>query len=713
MHYNPYLTPNSNMYDHCSLPLVKLQPRHLIIIGVLSMAFVASFLIRAQPLEYGFQLHEFDPFFNYRATEYMLENGLDAYYEWNDTLSWYPDGRDISATSQVALHQTTAAAYTIFGFGSSLYEFTIIFPAVIGSMTAVVIFALVRVIGGTTAGLISSMLFAVSLPIIIRGTAGWFKSEPLGIFYGLLGVYLFLSGIRTNTRPVAAAKLVFGALFISLSFSAWGGAQFFILPLALFIISLPFLRKDSAFTIWTIPLFTVTLLGTSLLYERPGTDFIFGLGGVAVAGATVFLVVSHIIRRVRPQNILRNSAILLAAMLVGGMAVLPLATEDGTMSSPSFRYLHALNPFLSSVSPLTDSISEHQPTTISQSFVFHSILMVFAGVGVWLLLDRRTAEFHKIPSELLAFALIIGMFGVYVSSTFIRLEVFGSIAVIILSSLGISVLIRRLMVDVSRSRAGVPARMIMIAGISILLAMPLAIPNYSTVSAVSGPPTILNGASLYSAVSNDWLDTYDWIRQNTPPDAVIASWWDYGYWTQTLGERASIADNATIDTKRIQDIATMLMSPPDQAYTMLQDLQADYVMTFIMAERLPADTDPIYILGGGGDESKKQWFIRIAEEPVSRYVLPDGISGTDYFWDNTLLGSMTPYIPLLYIDPITNAQFTGYVEGTIPIHIKDIKYPVDGDGPLRLVYSSPSFNDDTQPIVFGIFVYEVNPNYIP
>ena len=83
------------------------------------------------------------------------------------------------------------------------------FQPVIGSLSVIVIFALVRLFGGTTAGLIASLLFAVSLPIIIRGTIGWFKSEPLGIFYGLLGLYLFLSAITSENKKVAAAKNYF------------------------------------------------------------------------------------------------------------------------------------------------------------------------------------------------------------------------------------------------------------------------------------------------------------------------------------------------------------------------------------------------------------------------------------------------------------------------------------------------------------------------
>ena len=89
--------------------------RYLLIIGILVLSFSLSFMIRAQPLEYGFELSEFDPFFNYRATQFMVENGLPAYLEWHDDLSWHPYGRDISATSQVMLHTTSAALYQTFG----------------------------------------------------------------------------------------------------------------------------------------------------------------------------------------------------------------------------------------------------------------------------------------------------------------------------------------------------------------------------------------------------------------------------------------------------------------------------------------------------------------------------------------------------------------------------------------------------------------------
>ena len=171
--------------------------RYLLVIGILVISFSLACILRAQPAIYGFELAEFDPYFNYRATEFIVENGLPAYFEWHDDLSWHPYGRDVSATSQVMLHTSAAMLYQIFGMGSSLYDFTILFPVVISSLTTIVIFALVRTIGGTTAGLLASLFFAVSPIIIMRGTLGWFKSEPLGLFYGLLAVYLLVSAIKS------------------------------------------------------------------------------------------------------------------------------------------------------------------------------------------------------------------------------------------------------------------------------------------------------------------------------------------------------------------------------------------------------------------------------------------------------------------------------------------------------------------------------------
>ncbi len=42
--------------------------------------------------------------------------------------------------------------------------------------------------------------------------------------------------------------------------------------------------------------------------------------------------------------------------------------------------------------------------------------------------------------------------------------------------------------------------------------------------------------------NGQWQNAMAWVRENTPEDAVFAHWWDYGYWVQTGGNRATITD---------------------------------------------------------------------------------------------------------------------------------------------------------------------------
>ncbi|MFM7797224.1 MAG: STT3 domain-containing protein, partial [Candidatus Nitrosotenuis sp.] len=330
---------------------------HLLIIGVLSLSFSISAMIRGQPADYGFQLNEFDPYFNYRATKFIVENGIQEYFEWHDDMSWYPFGRDVAGTSQIMLHVTAAVLYGVFG--GDLYGFTIIFPLVIGSLTAVIVFALVRVIGGTTAGLFSSMMYSVSLPIISRGSLGWFKSEPLGLFYGLLAVYLFLSGIKSSSHKVAAPKLLGGGILLGFAFSAWGGTDFFVIPIGLFILSLPFTRKDTGFLRWAIPLFIIGIAISLIPLERPGLSFFTKASGLMIIGPTIFIVISSLFQKFMDEHkAQRYTALFLIGILVAGIGIL----STNVFGLPAFRYLNAINPFLTTLDPLTDSVAEHATT---------------------------------------------------------------------------------------------------------------------------------------------------------------------------------------------------------------------------------------------------------------------------------------------------------------------------------------------------------------
>ena len=778
--------------------------RYLLIIGMLVLSFSISFMLRAQPLEHGFELNEFDPFFNYRATQFIIENGFPAYLEWHDDLSWHPYGRNVSANSQVMLHSTTATLYQTFGMGTSLYDFTIWFPLVIGSLTTVTIFALVRIIGGTTAGLFASLFFAVSPIIIMRGSIGWFKSEPLGLFYGLLAVYLLLSAIKSDKGKVSVAKIVGGGILLALGLASWGGVQFFVLPIGLFFVALPFLRKDNKFIIWTSVLFvsvfilvTVTFEGTLYWEDRYKTgeiEALLTLSGLFLIGCTTFLVACVIIRRILRKAQLRSGLALLGGAIIAGVAIV----SSGVISLPPFRYLNAANPLLVTTDMLTDSVSEHATTTVDISFYFFSILMVFAGIGAWLLFQKRVNRSLKIRGEMATFALIIGFLGIYFSSAFVRLEVFGAISVIILSSIGVSILISKIL-NGEHKPASVITKTAFLAIIVALLVVPMVYPERNNwASGNSGTPmTILNGGTQFNISTNDWSDSMQWLKENTPEDAVIASWWDYGYWISTLAERKTLADNATLIDWQIRKIASMFMSTPDHAWQILTSdavtdvssyyatlpddilyptrqldyvydlnqnklakfkvwkdggmpvadgvydpdiaskyptlfdywvsevyilppvitgLDADYVLINLAVGKLSEENilDLYTLKQSGGDETKAFWFMKIADMRVSDYYNRELTGYTDKFWNETFLAKLIPFTPILYVDPNNpELQSETFKPGYVAIYVKDIKFPLDGQGPFQLVYVSPSFERDDAGPQTGPLIYKINKEYDP
>ena len=661
-----------------------------------------------QPADYGFELNEFDPFFNFRATEFIVDNGYVEYFAWHDDKSWYPDGRNVSATSQVMLHITTAALYQSFGMSQSLYDFTILFPVIIGSLTAIVIFALVRVLGGTTAGLLASLFFAVSMPVIIRGTVGWFKSEPLGLFYGFLGVYLFLSGIKSDNGKVSFFKLIAGGVFVSLGISSWGGTQFFVILLVLFFLGIPFLRKDKKFITWALPVFVSALLLTIAIFERPGAGFVLGYGGLGLIGSTVFVLSFFQIQKIKVKNNFRYGFLLLGGFVLVGIS----SIVTNAVSLPSFRYLNAVNPFLSSDNTIVQSVAEHSSVTMEQLFPSLSVLMIFSGIGVWLLFHIKENQNFHIKNDMVLFALIIGFVGIYISSAFIRLEIFGSIAVIVLASIGVSLLISNVLKKHSKNSLSSIAKFSFVAVIIVLLTIPVALPvNANWINVVKIPPTILHGGTHFNITTNDWGDALEWIKGNTEHDAVIAAWWDYGYWITAIADRTTLIDNATINQVQIKKVAKIFLSTPDDAWKQLTDMEVDYVLVYIAAQKLSNDNySPFYVLGGGGDEDKKYWLLRIAEMPLQEYLYSDNATGTEKFWNSTLLGKMIPFTPLGYLDLSEYSQAEDYQSGYV-LYLKDIKYDSNSNEPLQLVYTSPSFDRISEGEVSGIIIYKINKEY--
>lgn len=69
-----------------------------------------SFLSRTfSVVLYESVIHEFDPWFNFRSTKFMMEKGVYGFWNWFDSESWYPLGRVVGGTVYPGIMFTSCA----------------------------------------------------------------------------------------------------------------------------------------------------------------------------------------------------------------------------------------------------------------------------------------------------------------------------------------------------------------------------------------------------------------------------------------------------------------------------------------------------------------------------------------------------------------------------------------------------------------------------
>jgi len=113
-------------------------------------------------------------------------------------------------------------------------------------------------------------------------------------------------------------------------------------------------------------------------------------------------------------------------------------------------------------------------------------------------------------------------------------------------------------------------------------------------------PTIIVKARLRDGrviKVDDYRDAYTWLKKNTPEDARIMAWWDYGYQISGIANRTTLADGNTWNHEHIALLGKALTASEEEGYEIARHL-ADYVL--------------IWGGGGGDDLAKSPHLARIA-----------------------------------------------------------------------------------------------------
>ncbi|KAF4695381.1 hypothetical protein FOZ60_004872 [Perkinsus olseni] len=591
---------------------------------ILALICTVCFFIRLfAVIRYESVIHEFDPYFNYRTTEYLSREGFYEFWNWFDNGSWYPLGRVIGQTLYPGLMTTSAVFHGILNFFG-----------ICVNVRNVCVFMAPVFLGvhrhrslPPHQGSHCALFLGICPSYLSRSVAGSYDNEAVAIFALTNTFYVFVKAV--NTGSMLWSMLAAVAYFYMVA--SWGGYVFITNTVSIYVFALLVLGKFNkrhyvAYTVFYI-------IGTMFCLNIPFVNFQAITSSEHMASHGMFLVSSvymlvGYLRKVLPEGAFAvMGKLMVAATALGFLGLFVYLTLTGK-TAWSGRSMTLLDPtYASKYIPIIASVSEHQPTSWSNYVMDLHCLPFLAPIGMYYCMRRL--------SDGSLFLGVYGILAVYFSGVMIRL--------LLVSSPGRLVSCRRWSLRRSLFGICVPSMTVLralglrrgpscpICPVSWLWLF-LGVLGYQctnyikhcvfTSSMAYSSPSIVMSYQLRDGsrlIQDDFREAYYWLRMNTPQDSKILSWWDYGYQITVMGNRTVLVDNNTWNNTHIATVGLVLASTEENALPILRRLDVDYVLV---------------LYGGvsqysGDDINKFLWPIRIGAG-----VYPNLVQESDFIGPN-------------------------------------------------------------------------------
>ncbi|KAF0760890.1 dolichyl-diphosphooligosaccharide--protein glycosyltransferase subunit STT3A [Aphis craccivora] len=612
----PIIMSSNVLYKPLVLGMSSEKQESFLKMTILTTAAVLSFATRLfSVLRFESVIHEFDPYFNYRTTQYLAEEGFYKFHNWFDDRAWYPLGRIIGGTIYPGLMITSTVIYNTLHFINLTLEIRnicVFLAPLFSSFTTIITFLLTKELKDTRAGLIAAAMIAIVPGYISRSVAGSYDNEAIAIFCMLLTYYAWIKSVKTGSILWSA----FTALAYFYMVSSWGGYVFLInlIPMHVFVLMVTGRFSHRIYVAYS----TVYCIGTILSMQ---ISFV-GFQPVQTSEHMMALGVFGLCQILGGINYMRTKIVgddfqtLLQFIiyLIGGVVIAfgTLLTITGKIAPWTGRFYTLLDPsYAKNHIPIIASVSEHQPTSWS-SFYFDLHIQVFLfPVGLYFCFSKLT--------DANIFVILYGVTSIYFAGVMVRLMLVLAPVMCILSGIGASSMLSTYMTQYLESSSKVPEKKlkknessksmkseIATAFVTMLTFMLISYVfhcTWVTSEAYSSPSIVLSARSHDGSqvIFDDFREAYYWLRMNTAEDARVMSWWDYGYQITAMANRTILVDNNTWNNTHISRVGQAMSSGEDEAYEIMRELDVDYVLVIFGG-----------VVGYSSDDINKfLWMVRI------------------------------------------------------------------------------------------------------
>lgn len=583
---------------------VVFQALILALIGVLAFSTRVFSIVKHEVI-----IHEFDPYFNFRATVKLVEEGFHAFNNWFDELTWFPYGRLIGGTLYPGLMLTAALFHYVMNALNLTINITqacVYLSPTMGALTSFACFLLTKEVWNPNAGLLSAAFIAIVPGFTSRSVAGSFDNECCAIFALIFSFYTWVKAVKTGS----IAWGTFSALAYFYMVATWGGYIFIIniIPVHVIVLLLSgryssrlYIAYSSFYIIGTLTSFLIPMV-SFIPVSSPEHGAAFG----AFALVQLFQLYTMLCEYLPEQHIktlLRHFFLVLLPSLFAVFAILMLL---GYFPRLTGRLLSLLGS--TSNIAIIKSVSEHQPTPWGSFFFDLNIVVLAVPAGLYFCFSRLT--------DANLFIILYVLFISYFSGIMIRLILVFTPAACVLAGIAVSETLLSLASGTSfaerypekssksssdesssKKKAAAassseedtesfitsllnPVSLGYLFFFSTLFYFFVTHCTWVTSLAYSSPSVVLSARQHDGSnmIFDDFREAYYWLRKNTDPDAKVMSWWDYGYQITAMGNRTTIVDNNTRNNTHIATVGYAMSSPEERAYPVLRRLDVDYVL---------------------------------------------------------------------------------------------------------------------------------------
>ncbi len=538
----------------------------LLTLLLLVLIFIFSLELRLFSAKYKYLL-AYDPYFWYRHAKFIAENGYRP--AWDD-LSYYPAGRPWTFN---LFEYVLVYSYKLANLFTHVDFLTVCkyVPAIIASLAVFPAYSIARDLKDEKAGLFSALLIGTA-PIFLQRT---------------------MAGFCDTDCFVILMPLVFFALSIK-AFKSIKGNKLTIKT-------------------WTYCLLT----GLSFLIFKmiwPG-DYVLFILGACVAVALVLKTILKRYAKIEIKFFDANEKGILFTFLL----ILLFSIAFCSLKYP--KYIFSLMNYPISVLKLKTptggagagkgpnvfiSVAEMQSPTflliakngINSDYIPRLGYVAFLLPFIWLLIAKPMSLLKRkweIEDLILAGIWFILIFlGTFKGIRFILLL---TVPAAIVSGVYISELL-----DKSFKKNYLAIAFLLV--VAFLLVKDLRI-SYSIAK------------STTPSMDDAWYGALTWLKENTPEDALVATWWDPGHWITAIAERRAFADGAHYGgppypiSQRIQDMGFVFSTDNEslaiQRLKKYMELNETICKKYNLRDNCPTKASEMYFIASADLIGKFYW----------------------------------------------------------------------------------------------------------